>query len=79
MPKRAPFDSAKRTVHTLWMRFAIGVIFVDRAGAIVGLREAMPSNRPFAGAWRAVRMVELPAGVIRSIGTQRGDQLRFEG
>ncbi len=67
------------SVHTFWMRFAIDVIFVDRAGTIVGLREAMPPNRPFAGAWRAVRTVELPAGVIRSTGTQRGDQLRFEG
>ena len=67
------------SVHTFWMRFPIDVIFVDRANRIVGLREVMPPNRPFAGAWRAHRTVELPAGTIRESGTRKGDQLRFEG
>ena len=66
------------SVHTFWMRFPIDVIFVDRANRIVGLREAMPPNRPFAGAWRAYRTIELPAGTIRQSGTRKGDQLRFE-
>jgi hypothetical protein len=66
------------SVHTFWMRFPIDVIFVDRAGVVVGLREGMPPNRPFAGALRAHRTLELPAGTIARSGTQRSDQLAFE-
>jgi uncharacterized protein len=66
------------SVHTFWMRFPIDVVFVDKAGVVVGLREAMPPNRPYAGARRAYRTIELPAGVIGRTGTQRGDLLQFE-
>ena len=66
------------SVHTFWMRFAIDVIFTDRAGRIVGMRSAMPPNRPYAGAWRAHRTVELPAGVIENSESRIGDQLRFD-
>ena len=71
-------SNASVSVHTFGMRFPIDVIFVDRAGVVVGLREAMPPNRPYAGARGARRTVELPAGVIAQSGTQRADQLRFE-
>ena len=66
------------SVHTFWMRFPIDVIFTDRQDVVVGLREAMPPGRPYAGARGAYRTVELPAGVIAQTGTERGDQLRFE-
>ena len=67
------------SVHTFWMRFPIDLIFVDRDGVVVGLREAMPPHRPFAGARGACRTIELPTGTIAQSGTQRSDQLRFEG
>ena len=66
------------SVHTFWMRFPIDVIFTNRKDVVVGLREAMPPGRPYAGARGAYRTVELPAGVIAQTGTERGDQLRFE-
>jgi len=66
------------SVHTFWMRFPIDVIFTDRQDVVVGLREAMPPHRPYAGARGAYRTLELPAGTITQTGTQRGDQLRFE-
>jgi uncharacterized membrane protein (UPF0127 family) len=66
------------SVHTFWMRFPIDVIFTDRSGRVVGLRSAMPPNRPYAGARRAHQTIELPAGVIVTSGTQRGDQLHFD-
>ena len=66
------------SVHTFWMRFPIDVIFTDRQDVVVGLREAMPPHRPYAGARGAYRTVELPAGTITQTGTRRGDQLRFE-
>ena len=66
------------SVHTFWMRFPIDVIFTDREGVVVGMREAMPPHRPFAGARGAYRTVELPAGTITQTQTARGDRLRFE-
>ena len=77
-PGSALVIEPNNSVHTFWMRFPIDVIFVDRSGVVVGLRVAMPPNRPFAGARRAYRTIELPAGVIQQSGTQHGDRLRFE-
>jgi uncharacterized membrane protein (UPF0127 family) len=67
------------SIHTFWMRFPIDVIFTDRGGRVVGLREAMPPHRPYAGARGAYRTIELPAGTIARTSTALGDQLRFEG
>ena len=66
------------SVHTFWMRFPIDVLFADREGVVVGLREAMPPNRPYAGARRAYWTIELPAGTIRRTGSRHGDRLVFE-
>jgi uncharacterized membrane protein (UPF0127 family) len=66
------------SVHSFFMRFPIDVVFADRDHRVVGLTAAMPPNRPFAGAWRARYVVELPAGAIAATGTQIGDTLRVE-
>jgi uncharacterized protein len=66
------------SVHSFFMRFAIDVVFVDRQHQVVGLSVALPPNRPFAGAWGARYVIELPAGAIAASGTQPGDQLRLE-
>lgn len=67
------------SVHSFFMRFPIDVIFADRAHKVLGLVEAMPPNRPYAGAWRARYVVELPAGMIAASGTRVGDLLSVEG
>jgi uncharacterized membrane protein (UPF0127 family) len=67
------------SVHSFFMRFPIDVVFVDRAHKVVGLTRAMPPNRPYAGAWRAHYVVELPAGTIDASGTAIGDLLKLEG
>ncbi len=64
-------------VHTFWMRFPIDVVFVDRADRVVGLVPAMPPNRPFAGARRARRTIELPNGTIAASATHMGDQFEL--
>lgn len=66
------------SVHSFFMRFPIDVVFVDRAHRVVGLTEAMSPNRPFAGAWGARYVVELPAGTVAATGTRVGDALRVE-
>ncbi|MEM8531760.1 MAG: DUF192 domain-containing protein [Chloroflexota bacterium] len=65
------------SIHTFFMRIPIDVIFVDKADCVVGLREAMPPNRPFAGVapWRGHYVIELPTGVLRFTDTHVGDQL----
>lgn len=66
------------SVHSFFMRFPIDVVFVDRHDRVVGLTEAMPPNRPYAGAWRARYVVELPSGTIAATGTRVGDVLHVE-
>ena len=63
------------SVHSFFMRFPIDVLFCDDQDRVVGLRVMMAPNRPFAGKWGARYVIELPAGVIASSGTQVGDQL----
>lgn len=63
------------SVHTFFMRFPIDVLFVDRQDRVMGLRAAMPPYRPYAGAWGARYVIELPSGLLAATGTQPGDQL----
>jgi uncharacterized membrane protein (UPF0127 family) len=61
-------------VHTLGMKFAIDVLYLDRKKRVRKLRRVM---RP----WRlsicllAHSVLELPAGTIDRTGTQPGDQI----
>jgi uncharacterized membrane protein (UPF0127 family) len=65
------------SIHTFFMRVPIDVLFVDRGDTVIGMREAMPPSRPFAGVapWRGRYVIEMPAGVIAASGTAIGDQL----
>ncbi len=50
-----------RSVHTFGMRFALDVVFLDRARRPISTRRAVPRNR-FVGDRRAAAVLELPAG-----------------
>ncbi len=63
------------SIHTFFMRFAIDVLFVSADDRVVGLREAMPPGRPYAGVWGARYVVELPAGCIAETGPCKDDVL----
>jgi hypothetical protein len=65
------------SVHTFFMKFAIDVLFLDAQDRVIGLRAAMPPNRPYAGAWGARYVLELPANLLHTTGTQVGDQLQL--
>ncbi len=65
------------SVHSFFMRFPIDVVFADRNDRVVGLTAAMPPNRPYAGAWHARYVIELPSGTIKASATQVGDQLEL--
>jgi len=64
-----------QAVHTIAMRFAIDVVFVNRRWRVVGLQPAMAPNRVTGLHWRAHFVLELPAGVVARTATAVGDQL----
>lgn len=66
------------SVHTLFMRFTIDVLYLDRDRRVV---KAVPALRPFRWSWggrHAHSALELPAGTLAATGTAHGDTLVFE-
>ena len=64
-----------QAIHTVAMRFAIDVVFLDRKWRVVHLRRAMAPFRMTGVHWKARCVLELPAGVIAETSTAVGDQL----
>jgi uncharacterized protein len=62
------------SVHTLFMRYAIDVVFVDKQGRVMKLVEQLQPWRA-AGCWRAHAAVELVAGQARANGLAPGMQI----
>lgn len=65
-----------QSVHTFFMRFAIDLVYLDRAKRVCKVR-------PSVGPWRisaclsAHSVLELPAGVVGASQTQKGDVLEL--
>jgi uncharacterized membrane protein (UPF0127 family) len=64
-----------QAIHTVAMRFAIDVVFVDRKWKVVYLRPEMVPFRLTGLHWKARCVIELPTGVIANTSTKVGDQL----
>ena len=64
-------------IHTLSMRFAIDVLFLDRNGVVVRVVTNLESGR-IAMARRAHSVVELAAGALAARDVAVGDRLYFE-
>ena len=64
-----------QAVHTVGMRFAIDVVFIDRNWKVIHLRPDMVPFRISKICWRARSVLELPAGVIAKSSTVVGDEL----
>jgi uncharacterized protein len=65
------------SIHTMFMRFPIDVVFVDRDGRAVRIvRELAPWR--IAVAPRAHAVIELPAGCLRTRDLRVGDELYLE-
>ena len=66
-------------VHTVGMRFAIDVVFLDRAWRIVRIaRDVRPGRLLVGGGLRAVRALESQAGCLNFTGLQAGDALGWD-
>jgi len=64
-------------VHTVGMKFAIDVLFLDKKRRVLKIRHAMPRWR-LAGSLFAHSVLELPSGAAAATETVKGDQLEFE-
>ena len=65
------------SIHTLWMRFPLDVLYMDREGTIIRADERMRPWRigpVFTGSrW----VIELPPGTISATGTMAGDTIEI--
>jgi uncharacterized membrane protein (UPF0127 family) len=64
-----------KSIHTFFMRFAIDVVYADRAGRVVRVDPAMLPNRIGPIVFDAAYILEMPVGAIQASGTAVGDQL----
>ena len=65
------------SVHTFFMRFAIDVLFVGKDNIVIA---AVTNMRPFRATGiflKSAFVIELPAGIIKSTGTSKGDLLQI--
>ena len=64
-------------VHTFGMKFPIDLVFLSKAWTVRKIRHAVPRRR-IAMDLLAHSVLELPAGTLRSTGTEPGDELELE-
>jgi uncharacterized protein len=64
------------SIHTFFMRFAIDVVFIDRAGVVLKVVAAVRPWR-LAGSRGARCALELRAGEAEARGIRPGDRLRL--
>jgi uncharacterized membrane protein (UPF0127 family) len=63
------------SVHTLFMRYALDVVYLDKRGAVVKLVPALNPWRLSWGGGTATQTLEMTAGGIAHCGMQLGDRL----
>ena len=68
----------EKSIHTLFMRFPIDVIYVDKNYKVIRTDINMVPYRlgPFVA--QSAYVLEMPVGVIAETATQVGDQLKFD-
>lgn len=77
-PKQGMILLPSNSVHTFFMHFPIDILFVDKNNKVI---MAISSLKPFSLTpicWRSKYIIELPAGVIQSTSTEKGDALALE-
>jgi uncharacterized protein len=76
-PGRAMWLAPCRSIHTVGMRFALDVAFLDRDARVVTIREQVAPFRLTWGGWRASGVLEFAAGEVARLGITHGQQLRL--
>ena len=65
-------------MHMFFMRFAIDIVFLDRAGRVLKVDRNLKPWRVSSIVFGARIALELPAGASAASATERGDQIKFE-
>lgn len=60
-------------IHTLFMKYPIDIIILDKKNHVVTFKENMQPNDYFVWSIKHNLVLELPAGTIKSTKTQIGD------
>lgn len=68
----------EKSIHTLFMRFPIDVVYVDKNYKVIRADANMVPYRlgPFVA--QSTYVLEMPTGTIATTATETGDQLKFE-
>jgi uncharacterized membrane protein (UPF0127 family) len=64
-------------IHTFGMRFGIDAIFFDRRNRVIAVWRGLAPNRLTPFYFRAVRVLELPAGALGETSANVGDEVAF--
>ena len=64
-----------QSIHMLFMKFSIDVIFIDSRNRVVGLVKNIQPFRFSPVFWKASSVIECAPGTIEMTGTAVGDQL----
>lgn len=67
------------SIHTFFMAFSIDCIFMNSKNQVVALKEDVKPRRLIWPIWRALHVIEVSAGKIKSWNLKLGDQLYVVG
>ena len=67
------------SIHTLFMRFPIDVVFIQSSGEVLEVIEALPPWRALLPRGKAKHTLEMAAGGCRAAGLSAGSRLHYEG
>ncbi|MEA2690165.1 MAG: uncharacterized protein QOD51_2772 [Candidatus Eremiobacteraeota bacterium] len=76
-PDEGVWITSSRAIHTLGMRVAIDVIFVDRDGHVIRVVHNVKPNRVALSCKGAQGVVELGGGALREVDVLPGDVLEL--
>ncbi|MBI1881744.1 MAG: DUF192 domain-containing protein [Chloroflexi bacterium] len=68
----------EKSIHTLFMRFPIDVVYVDKSYKVIRADINMVPYRLGPFVVQSAYVVEMPIGIIANTATEVGDQLKFE-
>ena len=67
-----------QSIHSFFMQYPFDALFLNRGGRVVHVIHAMKPFRLSRHVFSGHSVLELPAGVIATTGTEKGDQIRWE-
>jgi uncharacterized membrane protein (UPF0127 family) len=68
----------EKSIHTLFMKFPIDVLYIDKDYQVIRIDENMVPYRLGPFVTQSAYVLEVPVGTIVATDTRVGDQLKFE-